>query len=475
MGRSSRVENGEYSLCSQAKQVVKMQANRSVHFSVPQGEGSQHRNCSIVGLRISVCLLSVFVFSPSKRAQAQDSFDLAPILYSTSESQDPVAQLQRRLQSGQTKLDKDPHYGLLPGLLKELHIPLESQVLVFSKTSLQIHKISPTNPRAIYFNDSVYVGYVPGSSILELAANDPKLGAVFYTFDTGIQPDVAAANDRSINDTSSGLVRDRGQCLSCHATTRTENVPGYIVRSIYSDRAGRPRTGSSSFTTDYRSPFQSRWGGWYVTGTHGSMRHLGNLFAVDRTDPQKVDFESGANQLQLPSRVAPGLHPQPHSDVVALMVLEHQIRVHNLITKASFETRQAIAMDESMNKALGRDPQYRSESTERRIQSVANQLADAMLMNGEPPLDGAVIGTSNFATVFASTGPRDKQGRSLRDLDLKTRLFRYPLSYLIYTQEFQQLPSDVMKLIQAKLAAELDRPERQAEREILAETLKESQ
>ena len=276
-----------------------MQANRSVHFSVPQGEGSQHRNCSIVGLRISVCLLSVFVFSPSKRAQAQDSFDLAPILYSTSESQDPVAQLQRRLQSGQTKLDKDPHYGLLPGLLKELHIPLESQVLVFSKTSLQIHKISPTNPRAIYFNDSVYVGYVPGSSILELAANDPKLGAVFYTFDTGIQPDVAAANDRSINDTSSGLVRDRGQCLSCHATTRTENVPGYIVRSIYSDRAGRPRTGSSSFTTDYRSPFQSRWGGWYVTGTHGSMRHLGNLFAVDRTDPQKVYFESGAKKLKL--------------------------------------------------------------------------------------------------------------------------------------------------------------------------------
>jgi len=462
-----------------------MQANRSVHFSVPQGEGSQHRNCSIVGLRISVCLLSVFVFSPSKRAQAQDSFDLAPIFYSASESQDPVAQLQRRLQAGQTVLDKDPEHGLLPSLLKELRIPLESQVLVFSKTSLQIHKISPTNPRAIYFNDSVYVGYVPGSTILELAANDPKLGAVFYTFDTAIQSDTTqtngsssngpSANEASSNEASSGLVRDRGQCLSCHATTRTENVPGYIVRSIYSDRAGRPRTGSSSFTTDYRSPFQSRWGGWYVTGTHGSMRHLGNLFAVDRTDPQKVDFESGANQLQLPSRVAPGLHPEPHSDLVALMVLEHQIRVHNLITKASFETRQAIAMDESMNKALGRDPQYRSESTERRIQSVANQLADAMLMHGEPPLDGAVIGTSNFATVFASTGPRDKQGRSLRDLDLKTRLFRYPLSYLIYTQEFQQLPSDVMKLIQAKLAAELDRPERQAEREILAETLKESQ
>jgi hypothetical protein len=458
-----------------------MQASRSVHFPVPQGYGLQNWNWWFVGFRMTLCLLCAIVFSPCRRAFAQDSFDLAPIFYSASESQDPVAQLQRRLQAGQTVLDKDPEHGLLPSLLKELRIPLESQVLVFSKTSLQIHKISPTNPRAIYFNDSVYVGYVPGSTILELAANDPKLGAVFYTFDTAIQSDTTqtngssangpSSNEASSNEASSGLVRDRGQCLSCHATTRTENVPGYLVRSIYSDRAGRPRTGSSSFTTDYRSPFQSRWGGWYVTGTHGSMRHLGNLFAVDRTDPQKVDFESGANQLQLPSRVAPGLHPQPHSDLVALMVLEHQIRVHNLITKANFETRQAIAMDESMNKALGRDPQYRSESTERRIQSVANHLADALLMHGEPPLEGAVSGTSNFAAVFPSTGPRDQQGRSLRDLDLKTRLFRFPLSYLIYTQEFQQLPSDVMKLIRAKLATELDLPERQAEREILNETL----
>lgn len=448
-----------------------MQALRSVHLSVPRGEGSQHWSCSIVRLRMTVCLLFVIAFSPLNRVLAQDSFDLAPIFYSASESQDPVSKLQRRLQAGQTMLEKDLEHGLLPSLLKELQIPLESQVLVFSKTSLQIHKISPTNPRAIYFNDSVYVGYVPGSSILELAANDPKLGAVFYTFDTAIKDDASDTQEDTSNDASSRLVRDRGQCLSCHATTRTENVPGYLVRSIYSDRAGRPRTGSSSFTTDYRSPFQSRWGGWYVTGTHGSMRHLGNLFAVDRTDPQKVDFESGANQLQLPSRVAPGLHPQPHSDLVALMVLEHQIRVHNLITKASFETRQAIAMDESMNKALGRDPQYRSESTERRIQSVANQLADALLMHGEPPLEGAVSGTSNFAAVFPSTGPRDQQGRSLRDLDLKTRLFRFPLSYLIYTQEFQQLPSDVMKLIRAKLATELDLPERQAEREIINETL----
>lgn len=413
-------------------------------------------------------------------ALGQDSFDLAPIRYSETESCDPVAQLQQRLRSGETKLAADPKFGLLPSLLKELQVPVESQVLVFSKTSLQIHKISPTNPRAIYFNDSVYIGYVPGSTTLELAANDPKIGAVFYTLDTSQSNDGGGEASSSSVDTNQvetyqavGLVRDRGQCLSCHATTRTENVPGYLVRSIYPDRSGRPRTGSSSFTTDYRSPFASRWGGWYVTGTHGSMRHLGNLFAVDRTDPQKVDLESGANQLELPPRVAPDLHLHPNSDLVALMVLEHQIRVHNLITKANFETRQAIAMDESMNRALGRAADYRSESTQRRIQTVANQLADAILLHGEPMLQEPVKGSSRFAEVFAAQGPRDSHSRSLRELDLQSRLFRYPLSFLIYTPEFQQIPDDALKLVKSRLVAELSKAERQAEREIVQDTLPE--
>ncbi len=434
-------------------------------------------------LRHSLFLVGLcmgFVLLPDHRMTdcsvfGQDSFDLPPIRYSETESCDPVAQLQQRLRSGETKLVADPKFGLLPSLLKELQIPVESQVLVFSKTSLQIHKISPSNPRAIYFNDSVYVGYVPGSSILELAANDPKIGAVFYTLDTSEASEgaekVAGASGTSDVDQAVGLVRDRGQCLSCHATTRTENVPGYLVRSIYPDRSGRPRTGSSSFTTDYRSPFASRWGGWYVTGTHGSMRHLGNLFAVDRTDPQKVDLESGANQLELPPRVAPELHLHPNSDLVALMVLEHQIRVHNLITKANFETRQAIAMDESMNRALGRAADYRSESTQRRIQTVANQLADAILLHGEPMLQEPVKGSSNFAKVFAAQGPRNSHSRSLRELDLQSRLFRYPLSFLIYTPEFQQIPDDALKLVKSRLVAELSRAERQAEREIVQDTL----
>ena len=395
-------------------------------------------------------------------ALGQDSFDLPPIRYSESISKDPVALLERKIQRGELVLPQDPQFGVLPGLLKELNVPVESQVLVFSKTSLQIHKISPSNPRALYFNDSVYVGYVPGSSILELAANDPDLGAVFYTLDFA-----------PVTEARQGvqLVRDRGQCLSCHATSRTENVPGYLVRSIYPDASGRPRTGTSSYTTDYRSLFQTRWGGWYVTGTHGQMRHLGNAFALDRSDPQKMDLEAGANRSELPSRVQPKLHLQPHSDLVALMVLEHQIRVHNLITKANYEARQAVAMDVSMNQALGRDSGYRSESTQRRIQSAASSLADAILMRNESPLEQVVQGTSTFAETFASQGPLDSQNRSLRQFDLQTRLFRHRLSYLIYTPEFQALPKEILVPLRAHLQETLRTDEYRAEREILEDTL----
>ena len=409
---------------------------------------------------IASSLSMAFAFLPSSLPLlAQDSFDLPPIRYSDSKSNDPVALLSRKLASGEVVLDHDERFGVLPSLLKELKIPIESQVLVFSKTSLQIHKISPTNPRALYFNDSVYVGYVPGSSILELAANDVELGAVFYTLEIDTNPKNVA------------LVRDRGQCLSCHATTRTENVPGYLVRSIYPDSSGRPRTGSSSYTTDYRSLFETRWGGWYVTGTHGQMRHLGNVFALDRNDPQKVDVETGANLSQLPARVRPNLHLSAHSDLVALMVLEHQIRVHNLITKASYETRQSIAMDESMNKALDRPMDHRTESTQRRIDTAARALADALLMQGEPTLEDQVHGTSGFEKTFPLAGPFDLKNRSLRDLDLQSRLFRYRLSYLIYTPEFRGLPKEVMQPVQARLREALGAPEYKDELEILQATL----
>jgi hypothetical protein len=203
--------------------------------------------------------------------------------------------------------------------------------------------------------------------------------------------------------------------------------------------------------TDYRSPFQQRWGGWYVTGTHGKMTHLGNAFALDRQDPQKVDTEFSLNLEKLPENVQGDFYLQESSDIVALMVLEHQTRLHNLITRANYETRQAIYLDQAMNEALDRDKSFRTESTGRRIASVGEALVAGLLFADEFALESEVKGTSAFPQEFSQRGPIDSQGRSLYQLDLKKRLMRYPCSYLILSSHFDGLPDAVMTYIQNRM------------------------
>ncbi len=387
--------------------------------------------------RIFFCLLIVAVAPDLVFSLGDDEFERAPIDYHTSVSHDPVAKLLERLQTGTETLEADANGSYLRSLLKSLKVPESSQCLVFSKTSLQIPYISPRTPRAIYFNDSVYVGSVVGSSVMELVAVDPQLGCVFYTLEKEAQ--------------DFRIIRDRGQCLSCHATSRTERVPGVVVRSIYSDKSGRPRSGSSTYITDHRSPFEQRWGGWYVTGEHGAMRHLGNAFAIDRDDPQRVDMESGANQSRLPASIASDSHLVPTSDIVALMVLEHQTRIHNLVTRANYEARQAAHLDQSMNEALGRAKDHVSESTGRRIASVGDALIAGLLFADEFDLESPITGSSGFAEEFSARGPFDSKGRSFYQLDLKKHMFRIPCSYMILSEHFDGLPASVMKYVKEEL------------------------
>ena len=369
--------------------------------------------------------------------QADDDFEHPPISYQESPSRDPVARLLERIQSGDESLVPDSNGNYLKSLLHALNVPETSQCLVFSKTSMQILHIGPRTPRAIYFNDSIYVGMVVGSPILELAAMDPQLGSVFYTLER--------------DEKSFRIIRDRGQCLSCHATSRTERVPGVLVRSIYSDRSGRPRSGSSTYITDHRSPLEQRWGGWYVTGQHGTMRHLGNIFADDRDDPQKVDMEAGANCDQLPKAIHVSEYLQDTSDIVALMVLEHQTRVHNLITRANYESRQATYLDRSMNVALGRASDFVSESTQRRVASVGEALLGGLLFAYEVELSSPVEGSRGFVQEFQARGPVDSKGRSFYQLDLKRRMFRYPCSFLILSEHFEGLPEPVSHYVRSRL------------------------
>ncbi len=335
------------------------------------------------------------------------------IQYSKQPSNDPVAKLARKIESGQMKLDYAPNgWGYLPALLKALDVPVDSQVLVFSKGSIQAEHINPRTPRAIYFNDDVAVGYVQNGDALELTGLDPVRGIYLYSLDT---PKAARPEF--------GLRQD---CLRCHDGPPTLAVPGLMVSSVHprsDDREGH----GSSFITDDRVPMEQRWGGWYVTGTTGAQMHYGNNTAlVDPLHPgEAAPKETTQNLTSISTLLDTSRYLAPTSDIVALMTLEHQTRMTNLLIRLGWDAR--IALRENK----WDDAQMNSE---------IEQLITYMLFADEAPLKAPVTGVSTFTKTFAARGPRDRQGRSLRDFDLKARLFRYPVSYMIYSEAFDNLP-----------------------------------
>ncbi len=125
------------------------------------------------------------------------------------------------------------------------------------------------------------------------------------------------------------------------------------------------------------------------------------------------------------------------------MVLEHQTLVQNRLTKANYSTRQALHYDAMMNRTLGNDAGQRLEGTTRRIQNAGDDLLEALLLVDEAPLTATIRDTSGYSEQFTKSGIRDRQGRSLREFDLNSRLFKYPCSYLIYSEAFDGLPHEV--------------------------------
>jgi hypothetical protein len=380
-------------------------------------------------VRIGVVAALMAAIAPSVSI-ADDENERPPIEYSRSEPDNSVSKLRSLLERGERQLKHDGKHGYLRDLLKALDVPVESQMLVFSKTSLQRDRITPQTPRAIYFNDDVYVGFCRSGEVLEISAADPRLGAVFYTLDQK-----KAEQPR--------LARQIENCMVCHSSSRTEGIPGHLVRSVFVDASGQPMLSEGSYSVDHRTPIEQRWGGWYVTGQHGAQTHLGNLIVRGRNVPRPVENEQGQNVENLEDRFSSENYLTPHSDIVALMVLEHQVLVHNRITKASFAARQAVHYEAELNRALGEPEGTRLDSTTRRIQSAGDDLVKALLLVDEAKLTAPIRGTSGFAEKFAQRGPRDPQGRSLRELDLQKRLFKYPCSYLIHSEAFHQLPSEM--------------------------------
>ncbi len=342
-----------------------------------------------------------------------------------SSDNDAIARLGHRLADGSASLEFDERRGYLPSLLQLLGINVDSQVLVFSKTSFQHALINPKNPRALYFNDNVAIGMVPGGTVYEMVALEPSHGLAFYTLDTK-KTDHPAFQRRGV------------ECLFCHGPGN-KGAAALVVASVIPGPDGSPAYTSAFIDTiDHRTPFDRRWGGWYVTGTHGSQKHMGNAIASDPEHPLDLDTSHSQNVASLDDRLDVSKYLTTSSDIVALMTLEHQVGAVNRIGAlgVQYDRAQRFGTLDADAKKLDAD---------------VRDLVDYLTFAEEAPLSEPVHGVSTFTETFAARGPKDDHGRSLREFDLRTRLFRYRLSYMIYSDLFDTLPSSLRERIYARL------------------------
>jgi hypothetical protein len=254
-----------------------------------------------------------------------------------------------------------------------------------------------------------------------VSAVDPKLGGIFYSIEQ-----LPARKPKFVRD---------GDCIRCHASARTLGVPGHLVRSIATDETGELDAQNEFSPIDHCTPLAERWAGWYVTGTHGAQAHRGNLVGNGAFAAFEKEPLAKGNLRALDEFFDGKKFPEPGSDIVALMVLEHQAKMHNYITRLNYETQTMLA-------AYGHI---------RYLKTQVNAFLRYLLFTEEAPLTAPVMGNAAYLREFAATGPRASQGRSLRDFDLQTRVFKHPCSFLIYSEAFDQMPAPIRELLLQRL------------------------
>jgi hypothetical protein len=354
-----------------------------------------------------------------------DESSAPAVAYATKQPHDAIAQLNEKLAAGSTTLTYEPGSGYLRSVLSALDVPIESQLAVFSKTSVQARIISPVNPRTLFFNDRVVVGW-PRGGFIEAAALDPQLGVVFYHLNQQV-----SASPR--------FERGNG-CLTCHVSVEaTLGVPGLLLRSEAARADGFTMRQLGNEVVDHRVPLSKRWGGWYVTGRNVTVASRGNLMLRDESDEHLLTTPKAIAAETLHGKFDLAGYLSPYSDIVALMVFDHQLHMVNLLTRMSWETRAAEGKPDA--KTL--------------IDAVAREVVDYMLFVDEAPLPARVDGSSGFAERFSARGPKDSRARSLYQLDLTTRLLRYPCSYMIYSDAFDGLPAGARDAVYRRLYAVL--------------------
>jgi hypothetical protein len=390
------------------------------------------------------------------------------IQYYTRPTTDLVAELNRRILNGEVRLKFDGEQGYLRSVLEALNIPVESQIVPFSKTSVQSYRITPKSPRTLFFNDAVTIGWVRGGFI-EVAAEDPRQGVHFYTLP-----------QRAV-DVPQFKRGDGDDCLGCHESLDSVGVPGMLVRSFFTAPDGAPIRKLGFSVTDHRTPLAQRWGGWYVTGRSGSIRHMGNAVVTDTDKPDAMVTDDTLNLESLKGKFDTDAYLSPYSDIVALLVFEHQMHMTNLLTRIGWEARVTLFQEQG-NKKSEDQTVANPQSLDPLLRDSAKELVDYMLFVDEAPLADKIQGTSGFSQKFSEQGPFDSRGRSLRQFDLQHRLMRYPCSYMIYSEAFAALPPEAKAAIYKRMweilsgkekdkkYARLSRDDRKAIVDILRET-----
>jgi hypothetical protein len=363
-------------------------------------------------------LLAVPTAEAAKRLR---DFEKPPHNYWQRAPQDRFTKIKTALETGKLPLNRTSEKAFVVSLLAALEISPATQTLVYSTTSLQLSRISPRNPRALYFNEDVYVGWVPRGQI-EIASIDPALGGIFYIF--------------NIPRASAPIRIERSaRCFNCHAEFENGRVPGLLLKSVVPGPGGGSLESFHGDITGHSIPLKDRFGGWHLTGKHGITEHWGNMVGTLSTAGLKKYANPPGRQFRWET------YPVSTSDVLAHLLHEHQVGFVNRAVKATYDTRAALAAGDA----------------QAMIAKHAAVLTRYLLFADEAKFPaGGIGGDALLKKDFAARARRTKTGLSLRDFDLRTRIFKHRCSYMIHSAAFTGLPAPLKQQVFAELRAALN-------------------
>ena len=398
-------------------------------------------------------VLSVALSSPGQDINYYDPYSPAHE-YHTRELNDPFTRLIADFESGKRELDNRSGKAFIASMLEHLDVPASSQLLVFSRTSLQTRKISGSNPRALYFNENVYVGYIPGGKV-EIVSLDPELGAIFYILDIPKSSELP-------------VIERSGRCMNCHAAAETRRIPGLSTRSVIPGSNWGKLVSFNDKEIGHQIPISERFGGWHVTGDSGISDHKGNLTG------ERVGGKIVTEVIEPGTEFDWSAYLTETSDILPHLLLEHQAGFMNLVLEATYRARTYQHIGKGEIK-----PEHVAV-----LHGLADELVRYLLFADEAKFPaGGIRVDPQYREDFLADRKEASNGISLKDLDLETRIFKHPCSYLIHSDVFQAT-SDLFKqrvyqVLGEALSIEKPNPdfaylsvtEKEAIRGILRETL----